>query len=105
LLRSAGFDVFFVEQFCDCFHSFGGQGLLLQSHMKSVMVSVSLILLINTPWNSEEKSALSVLGLFGGDFGERQGELRCETRADVSGDTLAEDLQLVSLWASFNILM
>ena len=38
-------------------------------------------------------SVCSYLGLFGGDFGERQGEVRCDTSAEVNGDTLAEDLE------------
>jgi len=68
-LREGGGSVLLVAGFPD-FHSLGWQGLLLQSHMKSVMVS-AWILLMNTSPNSALKSPNSVLGLFGGvDFGE-----------------------------------
>lgn len=87
------------------FISLGGQGVLLQSHMKSVNGSVSFTLFMNTSRNSDEKSAISVLGLLGGDLGERQGEVCFDTSVEVIGETLAEDLQLVSFCASFSMLM
>ena len=34
------------------------------------------------------------LGLFGGDFGERQGEATRDTLAEARGDTRADDLKL-----------
>ena len=41
----------------------GSTGVLLQSHMKSAMVSISRTLFINTSLNSAEKSAISVLNI------------------------------------------
>ena len=44
-------------------NTLGSTGVLLQSHMKSAMVSISRTLFINTSLNSAEKSAISVLNI------------------------------------------